>query len=81
MFSRRITTQMLELKLYVTETLDRVYGNGKLTAYEKKKRELVRDDFNIHKIIVVVTSAGKVQRLISFISFNTLDTFCQTTTM
>lgn len=57
MFTRRLTAQMNQVRSLFQTTFD-------INLPQSNQRaDLVRDKFGLHKMIVVVTSAGKVQNI------------------
>ncbi|CAF0738689.1 unnamed protein product [Didymodactylos carnosus] len=60
MFIRRITTQTSQLISFVLKIVDFIIHRHKNQDFMEKQAALVRDEFNLNKILVVVTSVGKV---------------------
>lgn len=67
MFMRRIASQLLQLQtLFMTVFGLRDPQLGGLTDSQfgvNGRADMVRDDFGLHKMIVAVTSVGKVTQL------------------
>lgn len=60
MFVRRLFSQLQQLRTLFETVLGIIETPSKTTG---TKSNLVRDQFGLHKIIVAVTSAGKVIKL------------------
>lgn len=60
MLARRVTSQLLQLQALVLTVL-----GLKEPTITNGRADLVRDDFGLHKIIVAVTSVGKVGYILS----------------
>lgn len=56
MFGRRLVSQTLQFQ----QLLQTVFGIGDPVQPVGQRADLVRDDFGLHKMIVVATKAGKV---------------------
>lgn len=61
MFGRRLVSQTLQFQ----QLLQTVFGISDPIQPAGQRADLVRDDFGLHKMIVVATKAGKVIILIS----------------
>lgn len=61
MLARRVTSQLLQLQALVLTVL-----GLKEPTITNGRADLVRDDFGLHKIIVAVTSVGKVGCILSW---------------
>lgn len=61
MLARRVTSQLLQLQALVLTVL-----GLKEPTITNGRADLVRDDFGLHKIIVAVTSVGKVGYILSW---------------
>ena len=59
MFVRRIASQLLQLQSLLLTVL----GLKEPTTNAEGRADLVRDQFGLHKMIVAVTSVGKVMSL------------------
>jgi hypothetical protein len=62
MFVRRLFSQIQQLRILVATVFGVIESPSETTG---TKSNLVRDQFGLHKIIVAVTSAGKVISLIN----------------
>lgn len=60
MFVRRLFSQLQQLRTLFATVLGMIESPSETTG---TKSNLVRDQFGLHKIIVTVTSAGKVMKL------------------
>ncbi|RUS77416.1 hypothetical protein EGW08_014819, partial [Elysia chlorotica] len=68
MFIKRLKAQFSQLKVFSVALMDRVMGHthhytvssDAIEEEEPEEEDLVRDDFNLHKIIVVATASGKI---------------------
>ncbi|GFS06457.1 ER membrane protein complex subunit 1 [Elysia marginata] len=68
MFIKRLKAQFSQLKVFTVGLMDRVMGHthhytvssDAIEEEEPEEEDLVRDDFNLHKIIVVATASGKI---------------------
>lgn len=63
MFVRRLFSQLQQLRILIATVLGVIESPSSETTGTKSN--LVRDQFGLHKIIVAVTSAGKVIHLSS----------------
>ncbi|XP_069121270.1 ER membrane protein complex subunit 1-like [Argopecten irradians] len=68
MFVKRFTTQFQQLKNQAIHQMQKLQGHRhhgilETDAIEEEEEELTRDEFNINKMIVVVTAAGKIYGL------------------
>lgn len=62
LFGRRIASQLSQLRNYVTQLLLSIHDEA-TGLINDANENLIRDDFNIHKIMVVVTVVGKVSTI------------------
>lgn len=68
MFIKRVKAQFSQLKVFAVGLMDRLMGHthhytlssDAIEEEEPEVEDLVRDDFNLHKIIVVATASGKI---------------------
>lgn len=63
MFVRRLLSQLQQLRNLIATVLGLIESPSSKTT--RTKSNLVRDQFGLHKIIVAVTSVGKVINLLS----------------
>lgn len=63
MFVRRLLSQLQQLRTLIATVLGLIESPSSETT--RTKSNLVRDQFGLHKIIVAVTSVGKVINLLS----------------
>ncbi|CAF1174712.1 unnamed protein product [Rotaria magnacalcarata] len=60
MFSRRISTQLSQLISFILRLTDLITHGNRNRDYTDTQESSVRDEFNLNKILIVVTSVGKV---------------------
>ncbi|KAL3860995.1 hypothetical protein ACJMK2_007088 [Sinanodonta woodiana] len=67
MFTKRLKTQISQLKTFFEWKIQQLQGHRhhpltlkKIDEDEEEEEELLRDEFNLHKMIVIATAAGKV---------------------
>ncbi|XP_053379517.1 ER membrane protein complex subunit 1-like [Mercenaria mercenaria] len=66
MFVKRVKTQLSQLQTFIVQQIHRLQGVKHHTVIEEGEDEdtedddLLRDEFSLHKIIVIVTSPGKI---------------------
>ncbi|CAF1123636.1 unnamed protein product [Adineta ricciae] len=60
MFVRRISSQISQLTSFVVRLMNMFTNANANREYMDKQAALVRDEFNLNKILIVVTSVGKV---------------------
>ncbi|CAF4533139.1 unnamed protein product, partial [Rotaria sp. Silwood1] len=60
MFTRRVSTQLSQLVSFFLRLMDLFTHGNRNRAYMDKQAATIRDEFNLNKILIVVTSVGKV---------------------
>ncbi|UJR35326.1 hypothetical protein I4U23_028087 [Adineta vaga] len=60
MFVRRISSQISQLISFFVRLMEMFTNGNRNRDYMDKQAALVRDEFNLNKILIVVTSVGKV---------------------
>ncbi|CAF3461015.1 unnamed protein product [Rotaria socialis] len=60
MFSKRISTQLSQLISFILRLTDLITHGNRNRDYTDTQESSVRDEFNLNKILIVVTSVGKV---------------------
>lgn len=61
MFIQRLTTQLSQFASFANNQVTHVLSGHIPSSFSgQQNRKLIRDEFNLHKIIVIVSSAGKV---------------------
>lgn len=68
MFGKRVKTQLSQLQTFITHHIQRLQGIKHHTVIDEAEgnddddddEDLLRDEFSLHKIIVIVTSPGKI---------------------
>ncbi|GAB6018573.1 hypothetical protein CHUAL_000265 [Chamberlinius hualienensis] len=67
LFLKRLTTQLVQLQTFLSRVLLNIQSETGIHGTETDGSiKLIRDEFDIHKVIVIVTSTGKIFGMDSF---------------
>ncbi|KAL5013663.1 hypothetical protein ScPMuIL_007933 [Solemya velum] len=66
MFLKRFSTQISQLHTFTEHFVHKLLGNRHHHSQLEEEEELIRDEFNLNKIIIMATAAGKIYAMQSW---------------